>query len=99
MGNHLSRVYFFGIENDIISIIFINFVICLFRNEGVIYRETNYHSVINCFSSMPPKKGGKASSSKSSAGGAKKEVKGGTSVKVRHILCEKQVTLSLINNF
>ncbi|CAJ0584923.1 unnamed protein product, partial [Mesorhabditis spiculigera] len=40
---------------------------------------------------MPPKKGG---SSKGGGGGkeegGKKEAKGGTAVKVRHILCEKQ---------
>lgn len=43
---------------------------------------------------MPPKK----PTNKGSGGGAKeeapkKEAKGGTSVKVRHILCEKQVSL------
>ncbi|RZF34014.1 hypothetical protein LSTR_LSTR012359 [Laodelphax striatellus] len=40
---------------------------------------------------MPPKKGGKggASKSKDDEGGKTKEIKGGTSVKVRHILCVK----------
>ncbi|KAK0404754.1 hypothetical protein QR680_017610 [Steinernema hermaphroditum] len=40
---------------------------------------------------MPPKKAGKAKASgDAESSGGKKEVKGGTSVKVRHILCEKQ---------
>ncbi|KAJ8951869.1 hypothetical protein NQ318_019845 [Aromia moschata] len=43
---------------------------------------------------MPPKKGGakpaKAGKSDESGDKASKEKKGGTSVKVRHILCEKQ---------
>lgn len=44
---------------------------------------------------MPPKKAGSAKAGKASvnAGDApKKEAKGGTAIKVRHILCEKQVT-------
>lgn len=45
---------------------------------------------------MPPKNakksaGGKAGTSDEKDGSGKKEAKGGTSVKVRHILCEKQV--------
>ena len=47
---------------------------------------------------MPPKNAkkpaGKAGTSDSSEGGGKKEAKGGTAVKVRHILCEKQVDIS-----
>ncbi|GAB1609923.1 peptidyl-prolyl cis-trans isomerase NIMA-interacting 4-like [Argonauta hians] len=44
---------------------------------------------------MPKNKGGKGgkskdNSEKSSDDGKKKDIKGGTSVKVRHILCEKQ---------
>uniref|UniRef100_A0A914CZX6 Peptidyl-prolyl cis-trans isomerase n=1 Tax=Acrobeloides nanus TaxID=290746 RepID=A0A914CZX6_9BILA len=43
---------------------------------------------------MPPKNAkkpaGKAGTSDNSEGGGKKEAKGGTAVKVRHILCEKQ---------
>ncbi|XP_071561501.1 peptidyl-prolyl cis-trans isomerase NIMA-interacting 4 [Temnothorax nylanderi] len=45
---------------------------------------------------MPPKKnagaakGSKSKSSEESGGGGKAEKKGGNSVKVRHILCEKQ---------
>lgn len=43
---------------------------------------------------MPPKKGGdKAGSSKSTQADDTKAPKGGTAVKVRHILCEKQVRL------
>ncbi|XP_067936013.1 peptidyl-prolyl cis-trans isomerase NIMA-interacting 4-like [Watersipora subatra] len=41
---------------------------------------------------MPPKKGkggGKGAGKGDSDGGGKKEAKGGTAVKVRHILCEK----------
>lgn len=44
---------------------------------------------------MPPKKpgkpAGKGGGGESSESGGKKEAKGGTAVKVRHILCEKQV--------
>jgi NIMA-interacting peptidyl-prolyl cis-trans isomerase 4 len=39
---------------------------------------------------MPPKKAGGASGGAAAAAGDSKEKKGGTSVKVRHILCEKQ---------
>ncbi|CAJ0935474.1 unnamed protein product, partial [Mesorhabditis belari] len=51
-----------------------------------------YLSIANEFG-MPPKKPAAKGNAKGSGGGEekeKKEAKGGTSVKVRHILCEKQ---------
>ena len=39
---------------------------------------------------MPPKKSGGSSAASAGAAGESKDKKGGTSVKVRHILCEKQ---------